>query len=83
MDLLYFGSLRDRIGRDTERIDPPSYVLTVEDLIKWLGEKGEPHGTAFADPSRIRAAVEGQPAGPGESIFGAREVALMPPPGAL
>lgn len=83
IDLLYFGSLRDVFGRDGERVDPPSHVLTVADLLGWLRDQGGPHAAAFADPARIRAAVEAEPAGPEGSIFGAREVALMPPMGAL
>lgn len=83
VDLLYFGSLRDAFGRDHERIDPPSHVLTVEDLLKWLRDKGEPYATALAEPARIRAAVDHEQATPDESFFGAREIALMPPMGAL
>lgn len=83
IDLLYFGRLRDDFGRDTERVDPPSHVLTVEDLLAWLRDKGEPYAGALADSARIRAAVDQEPSGPADSFFGAREVALMPPMGAL
>lgn len=81
VDLLYFGALRDALGRDGERADPPSHVLTVEDLVGWLRERGEPYVSAFA--GRIDAAVEGQAAVKDDSFFGAREVALFPPRGAL
>ena len=83
LDLLYFGSLRDLLGRDGERVDPPSHVLTLADLITWLALRGEPHASAFADPARIHGAVEVEAVGPEGSVFGAREVALFPPPGAL
>lgn len=83
LDLLYFGPYRDTFGRDTERVDPASHVLTVADLIEWLAEQGEPYRTAFADRRRVRAAVEGEAAGPEDSVFGAREVALFPPGGVL
>ena len=83
IDLLYLGALRETLGRDGERIDPPSHVLTVADLVRWMADREEPYASAFADPARIGAAVEAQPAGPEEIIFGAREVALYPPPGAL
>jgi molybdopterin synthase sulfur carrier subunit len=79
LDLLYFGSFRDAFGRDGERVDPPSHVLTVADLVEWLAGQGEPYLTLFADRVRVRAAVEGASAGPGDSVFGAREVALFPP----
>jgi molybdopterin converting factor small subunit len=83
IDILYLGPLRDAVGCARERVDPPSHVLTVEDLVRWLAERSPAHGAALADPSRIGAAVEAERAGPGDSVFGAREVALFPPPGAL
>ena len=83
IDLAYLGALRETLGRDGERIDPPSHVLTVADLMAWMAGQGEPYASAFADRAGIGAAVEAEMAGPDESIFGAREVAFFPPPGAL
>ena len=79
VDLLYFGSLREAIGRDGERVDPPSHVLTIDDLVTWLSGRGPPYCFALDDRSRVRAAVEGEHAGPDDSFFGAKEVALFPP----
>ena len=81
VDILYFGAVRDALGRDTERVDTPSHVLTVDDLVEWLRGRGEPHASALAAP--VCGAVEGARAAGGDTIFGAREVALFPPPGAL
>ena len=81
VDLLYFGSVREALGRDRERVDPPSHVLTLEDLVAWLAERGEPYSAALG--GEVRGAVEGRSAGPGDSFFGAREVALFPPPGVI
>jgi molybdopterin synthase sulfur carrier subunit len=81
VDLLYFGALRDALGRDGERVDPPSHVLTLDDLIGWLAERGEPYRKALA--GEIGGAVEGHMASRADSFFGAREVALFPPPGVL
>lgn len=78
VDLLYFGALKDALGRDAERIDPPSHVLTVADLLRWLGERGPPYAEALSDPMRIGAAVDRGHAGLQDSFFGAREVALFP-----
>lgn len=83
LDLLFFGSFREAFGRDRERVDPPSHVLSVADLVGWLAGQGEPYASMFADPGRVRAAVEGEMAGPGDSVFGAREVSLFPPGGVL
>ena len=81
VDLLYFGSLREALARDGERIDPPSHVLTISDLVSWLAERGEPYASALA--GEVRGAVEGRSAAAGDSFFGAREVALFPPPGVI
>ena len=58
-------------------------MLSVEDLLGWLRERGEPHAAALADRAAIGAAVAGEWAGPGDSLFGAVEVALFPPRGVL
>jgi sulfur-carrier protein len=78
LDILYFGSLREALGRDGERVDPPSHVLTIEDLRQWLTARGEPHSTLLSDPANLGAAIEHHPAGPNDSFFGARQVALFP-----
>lgn len=83
IDLLYFGSLRDTLGKDRERVDPPSHAVTVEALVAWLAARGGAYAEAFGDKIRIHAAVEGERAQAGDSVFGAQEVALFPPPGAL
>ena len=83
LDLLYFGGFRGALGRDRERVEPASHVLTLDDLVGWLADKGEPYASAFSDRARVRGAVEGQAACGGDSVFGAREVALFPPPNAL
>ena len=79
VDLVFCGALRDRRGGAGERIAPPSHILTVADLIGWMAAREEPYATAFADPARIRAAIDRQHAGPKDSFFGAQEVALFPP----
>ena len=81
VDLLYFGALRDAFGRDGERVDPPSHILSLDDLVGWLREQGEPYASALAGP--VEGAVEGEAVQGGDSVFGAREVALFPPRGAL
>ena len=81
IDILCFGAIRDALGRDTERVDTPSHVLSIDDLVGWLRERGEPHASALA--GTVCGAVEGVRAAGGDTMFGAREVALFPPPGAL
>ena len=82
LDILYFGPLREALGRDVDRVDTPSHVLTISDLIFWLAARGGAYAEVFAEPGRIRAAVGCEYVGPEDSFFGAQEVALFPPPGA-
>ena len=83
LDILYYGRLRDEIGRDREEVEVPSHVLTVEDLLAWLRARGEPHAAALGAGAVGRAAVAGEWARLGDSLFGAAEVALFPPMGVL
>ena len=82
LDILYYGRLRDQIGRDREEVDVPSHVVAVKDLLAWLRDRGEPHASALAE-APIGAAVAGAWAGPDDSLFGAAEVVLFPPRGVL
>jgi molybdopterin synthase sulfur carrier subunit len=83
LELLFYGRLRDEIGCDREAVDPPSRVLTVDDLLDWLRKRGEPHASALAAAAPVRAAVAGEWANGQDSVFGAVEVALFPPVGVL
>ena len=83
LEILYYGRLRDEIGRDRELVELPSHVLTVDDLLGWLRDRGGPHEAALATKAGIGAAVVGEWAQSGDSLFGAVEVALLPPVGVL
>ena len=79
VELLYFAWVREAIGRDGERVDPPEEVATIADLLDWLGTRGGGYAEAFADRARLRAAVD-QAFVPLEAgIAGAREIAIFPP----
>lgn len=79
LDLLYFAWVREAIGRDGERVDPPSTVATVADLLDWLAAGDEDHARAFADRGRLRAAVDQSFVTLDSNIAGAREIAIFPP----
>lgn len=79
IDLLYFAWVREAIGLDGETVDPPAEVATVGALIDWLATRSPGHAAAFAQPERIRAAVDDAFVGATASIVGAREIALFPP----
>ena len=79
MRLLYFAWVRERVGVGEEEVTPPPSVTTVAELVGWLGGASERHAAAFAEPARLRAAVDQAFVPLDASIAGAREVAIFPP----
>lgn len=79
MDLLYFAWVRERIGAGHEQRDPPREVRTVADLVAWLATLTPGHAEAFAEPERLRAAVDQRFVPLDTELGSAREVALFPP----
>jgi molybdopterin synthase sulfur carrier subunit len=79
IDLLYFAWVRESVGRDGERIDPPANVATLADLLDWLAASSAPHARAFADRARLRAAIDQRFVPLDAPIAGAREIAIFPP----
>lgn len=77
--MLYFAWVREAIGRDGERVDPPATVMTITDLLDWLAAGSEPHARAFADRGRLRAALDQDFVAIDAKLAGAREVAIFPP----
>ncbi|WP_084581994.1 molybdopterin converting factor subunit 1 [Sphingomonas azotifigens] len=77
--MLYFAWVRERIGTGEERVAPPEAVRNVADLIDWLSQQSDGHAAAFAEPARLRAAID-QTFVPLDALLGsAREVAIFPP----
>ena len=79
LSISYFAWVRERMGIADEVIDLPAGVADVAALVGWLAARDARGARAFAEPERIRAAVDGVMAGPGTAIDGVREVALFPP----
>ena len=77
--LAYFAWVRDLMGVADENVALPVDVVTVASLVQWLAARDDRGRQAFADPDRIRAAVDGEMAPPDTPIAGAAEVALFPP----
>ncbi len=71
--------MREAIGKDGERCDPPDSVTTIEDLIDWLAAKGDGYALAFADRDRLRAALDQRFVPLDTELGGAKELALFPP----
>ncbi|MBY8820875.1 MoaD/ThiS family protein [Sphingomonas colocasiae] len=79
IDFVYFAWVREAIGHDAERLDPPADALTVAAVIDWLSGLSDGHKRAFFDRSRIRAAIDQVFAPLDAPVAGAREIAFFPP----
>ena len=79
LEMLYFAWVREAIGTGGGRVDPPADVVTVATLIDWLAGRSDGHARAFADRSRLRAALDQQFAPFDAPLGKAREVAIFPP----
>lgn len=79
IDILYFAWVRERIGKDSESIEHPGADATIATLIGQMAERGGGYAEAFAEPDRVRAALD-QVFVPLDAKLGnARELALFPP----
>lgn len=67
------------MGCGMERMVLPDTLASVADLLGWLAARNAAGAAAFAEPERIRAAVDGVMSGHDASVSGAREIALFPP----
>ena len=79
LEIAYFAWVRERMGVASETVELPGEVADVSELLAWLGARDERGASAFAEPHRIRAAIDGAMIGPDAPLLRAREVALFPP----
>jgi sulfur-carrier protein len=77
--LLYFAWVRQKVGRGEEQIECPPNVTTVTELIGWLRGRGPGYADAFADISRLRAAINQDHVGFDAPVGAGDEVAFFPP----
>lgn len=79
LNIAYFAWVRERMGVADEAVEIPASVTDLAGLLAWLAARDARGALAFAEPHRIRAAVDGVMMGPDAPLTGAREVALFPP----
>jgi molybdopterin synthase sulfur carrier subunit len=79
LTISYFAWVRERMGMPDEIVELPAEVADLTALLAWLAARDARGALAFAEPQRIRAAIDGVMMGPGAPLVGAREVALFPP----
>ncbi len=79
LNIAYFAWVRERMGIADEVVEIPASVTDLAALLAWLAARDDRGSLAFAQPHRIRAAIDGVMMGPDAPLTGAREVALFPP----
>jgi molybdopterin synthase sulfur carrier subunit len=77
IDVLYFASVRERIGLPRERIE--TSAVTVADLVAELSAREERYAAAFADLAALRVALDQDLSDFSAPLAGVREVAFFPP----
>jgi sulfur-carrier protein len=77
--LLYFAWVRQKVGLGEETFSLPPDVSTIRDLITYLAGRGAGYAEAFADPARLRAAINQNHVSFDTPVGDADEVAFFPP----
>lgn len=79
IELRFFASLREAVGRDAEQADVPAEVRTIADLRVWLAGRGEPWASALGSTRAVRAALDQTMVAGGAALHEGAEVAFFPP----
>ena len=77
--VLYFASLREKLGRDAEEIELPAGVATVAALRSHLRGRGGVYENAFSENILVRSAVNQDMVQPTAAVRAGDEVAFFPP----
>lgn len=77
--LLYFASLRDRLGLAAETVAPDIDPLDVATLRSWLSQRGGTWAEIFDSRRGVLAAVNQELAGPRTQVRDGDEVGFFPP----
>ena len=76
VQILYFASVREAMGRDGQLCDLPDTLITLGDLADLFLAQGH---AVFANRDKLRAAIDQTMAKFDTPIAGAREIAFFPP----
>ena len=79
ISVLYFASIREKLGKDAEEIELPADVSTIAGLRSHLRKRGGAWAEALADSKLLRTAVNRDMAPCTAAIKAGDEVAFFPP----
>ncbi len=78
-DLLYFASLRERLGAAKEQLTLPENVQCIGDLKNYLSSRGGIWADTFTDNTEVLVSVNQQMVDNQSSIQDDDEIAFFPP----
>ena len=79
LKVLYFASVREKVGRDAEDIDVPEGIATLAGLRNHLRRRGGAWAETLADGKLLRMAVNQDMVPATAAIKAGDEVAFFPP----
>ena len=79
LKIVYFASLKDRIGRSEESIDLPEGICSVDSLIDHLSSLHGEEWSSIINGSTVLVAVNHEMSDRNASIHNGDEVAFFPP----
>jgi molybdopterin synthase sulfur carrier subunit len=77
--ILYFASVREKLGRDAEEIEVPAEVSTIAALRSHLRGRGGAWADALSESMLLRTALNQDMAPPAAALKPGDEVAFFPP----
>jgi molybdopterin synthase sulfur carrier subunit len=77
--ILYFASVREKLGTDAEEVELPAGVATVAGLRSHLRARGGAWAEALAEGRLLRTAVNQDMVPPASALKAGDEVAFFPP----
>ena len=77
--VLYFASIREKLGKGAEEIELPAGIATIAGLRTHLRGRGGAWADALAEGRLLRAALNQDMAQPAAAIKPGDEVAFFPP----
>jgi molybdopterin synthase sulfur carrier subunit len=79
IQILYFASLRERLGTASETIESPDAGTTVADIAATLRSRGAPWDDVLGEDQTILVAVNQEMAALDKQVQDGDEVAFFPP----
>lgn len=77
--VLYFASLRDRLGKEREQLELPAAVANIGDLSAHLAARGDIWAEIFDSETTVLSAINQEMAKPQSPIKDGDEIGFFPP----